>query len=161
MKRIVYLGVKPMKADNVAHTGLTWNRGEILEVEDETKAAKLLEHPHVWADADSDYKLTEVVESEKKSPEPRAMIVPQGGEEVSPYWDPIVIVVPAEIFKSLQDKETVAVFMKPADADAYQAYKEEQEKNKFNPATADKRSKEYKEWAANHPDEAKKLLEAA
>jgi hypothetical protein len=147
-----------MKADNVAHTGLTWNRGEILEIEDEAKAIKLLEHPHVWADADTDYKMLEVPAEEVAAPEPCAMIIPEGGDEVSLYWDPITIVVPATVFKSLQEKETIAVFMKPEEADAYQAYKAA---NAFDPVSADKRSKAYKEWAADHPDEAKKLLEAA
>lgn len=158
MKRVVYIGNKPMKADNVAKTGITWQRGEVVEIENEEQAAKLLEHPHVWADADSDYKLLEVPAEDKPEPEPRAVIVPQGGVEVSPYWDPITIVVPAEIFKSLQDKETIAVFMKSADADAYQAWKESQ---KVDPSTLDKRSKAYKEWAAQNPVEAEKHLEAA
>jgi hypothetical protein len=161
MKHIVYIGHKPLKADSVAKTGLTWQRGEVHEVDDDEKATKLLEHPHVWADADSDYKLLEIPKEEISEPEPKVLIVPQGGTEISPYWDPITIVVPAEVFKSLQDKETIAVFMKPADADAYESYKKEHEEINFDPSTADKRSRLYKDWAAKNPEEAKKHLEAA
>ena len=159
MKRVVYIGTKPLKADNVAKTGITWARGEVQEIENEEQAMKLLEHPHVWADADKDYKLIDIEPTEQVAPEPRVMIVPQGGTEVSPYWDPVTIVVPPEIFTSLQEKETIAVFMKPAEADAYQAWKAEHAA--FDPAKVDKRSRAYKEWAAKNPAEAEKHLEAA
>lgn len=159
MKRVIYIGHKELKADNVAKTGLAWTRGEVHEVEDDLKAAKLLEHPHVWADADTDYKMLELPAEQEPTTEPRAMIVPEGGNEVSPFWEPVVIVVPAEVFRSLQDKETIAVFMKPEDADAFQAWKAEHAV--FDPSTADKRSKVYKEWAAAHPEEAALHLHAA
>jgi hypothetical protein len=166
LKRIIYIGNKPMKADNIAGTGLTWSKGEVHEVEDDAKAAKLLDYAGVWADADTDYKPLETPAEQISAPNPRAMIVPQGGEEVSPFWDPITIVVPAEVFKSLQDKETIAVFMTPDDADAYEAFKnggnvQESNTPEIDPSTLDKRSKAYKEWAAANPDEAAKLLKAA
>ena len=155
MTRIVYIGKKEFKADSVAKTGLTWTRGEIHEVEDEAKAAKLLEHSQVWADADTDYKLAEIPAAEKPEPKPTVLIVPQGGENVSPYWEPVTIVVPAEVFKSLQDKEFVAVFMKPEDADGFQAYKENMKKQS-GPEDLDWTNMYYKE--REEKEELRRLL---
>lgn len=121
--KIVYIGSKPMKADNVAQTGLTWIRGEIHIIEDEVKANKLLEHPHVWADAEKEYSMFEPEVAQPETPEPRVNIVPQGGEDVSQYWDPIVIPVPGEVFNQLTKKEMIAVFMTPENADAFEVWK--------------------------------------
>lgn len=48
MTKIRYVGSKPAKTDNVAGTGLTWGPDEVLEVPPGA-AAKLLQHPDVWA----------------------------------------------------------------------------------------------------------------
>ena len=42
-----YIGIKPVKEDNVARTGLAWTPGQVLEV-DTDKAGLLLKHPDVW-----------------------------------------------------------------------------------------------------------------
>jgi len=44
---IQYIGIRPLKADNVAGTGLTWHRHQIHPVA-ATLAQKLLRHPDVW-----------------------------------------------------------------------------------------------------------------
>ena len=47
MPLVQYVGKKPQKTDNVAHTGLVWTPGEALEVPAEA-ALKLIQHPDVW-----------------------------------------------------------------------------------------------------------------
>jgi len=124
-KRIVYIGRKGMKADNVAQTGLTWTPGEIHEVPDAKKADKLLEYSNVWADADKDYEFVkEPMPPESPEPEPRVQLMPQGGGEASPFWEPVIIVVPNEVFAKLQAHEMEAVFMTPEDADAFAQWKQ-------------------------------------
>jgi len=44
---IQYIGIRPLKADNVAGTGLTWYRHQIHPVA-ATQAQRLLRHPDVW-----------------------------------------------------------------------------------------------------------------
>lgn len=117
--KIVYRGLKEIKADNVAGTGLTWTRAQVHEVEDPVKAAKLLEHPLIWADADGKYELVKA--PEVVPPEPRVSIIPL--ESTSPYWEPVVITVPPDVFERLQKKEIVAVFATPDDADAFADWK--------------------------------------
>lgn len=167
MFKIVYVGLKEQKGDNVAGTGLVWTRGQIHEVEDEDKAAKLLAHPLIWADASQNYEL--VPQPKAVKPEPRVSFVPS--DATGPYWDPIVIPIPAEVFARLQKKELVSTFMTPADADAFAAWKLDQAK--ADDATADvapkntgpaadfskmdKRSREYKEWLATQPQGTKGL----
>ena len=119
--KIVYIGNKEVKADNIAATGLTWTKGEIHEVSDEKKALKLLEHPLIWRDADKPYEL--IPELKAVDPSPRVNLIPQGGENVSPYWEPVTIVVTVEVFKKMQDKSLIAVFMSNEDADAFEKYK--------------------------------------
>lgn len=121
--RIVYVGLKDLKADNVAGTGLVWTRGQIHEVEDAAKAAKLLEHKLIWQDADSKYEL--VPEPKAVPPAPRVSIIPK--DAVSPYWEPVVMAVPEEVFAGLQKKELVAVFMTEVDADKFADWKIEQD----------------------------------
>jgi hypothetical protein len=49
MTQIRYIGLKPVKQDNVANTGLIWNgAGDVHEVADLAAAAKLLSYPLVW-----------------------------------------------------------------------------------------------------------------
>jgi hypothetical protein len=147
MMRIVYVGFKEMKADNVAGTGLVWSRGEIHEVEEEAKVAKLLAHPLIWRDADQPYELMPVPVAVK--PEPRVSIIPVDNQ--APYWEPIVQTVPGDVFDRLQKKELVSVFMTAEDADAFADWKLKQEKALSDTApkntgpAVDKRTKEYKE----------------
>ena len=122
--KIIYVGLKQQKADNVAGTGLVWTRGQIHEVEDAVKAAKLLEHPLIWQDADSKYEM--VPEPKAVAPSPRVSIIPQ--DSVSPYWEPVVMTVPEAVFVGVQKKELVAVFMTNADADRFADWKLEQDK---------------------------------
>lgn len=127
MRKIVYLGHKDRKFDNIAQTGLAWARGEILEVADDKKAEKLLEHADIWADAEKPFQLRPVLAVVAPGLEPRVEILPQGGEFVSATWEPIKLTVPADVFKRLQDKEYVALFVKPEDADAFSAWKNEKD----------------------------------
>jgi len=144
--RIVYVGLKELKADNIAGTGLVWKRGEIHEIEDEAKAEKLLGHHLIWQNADSKYEL--LPEPSVVKPEPRVSVIPVDAS--SPYWEPIVVTVPGDVFDRIQKKELVAVFMAPGDADAYADWKLAQSdtspKN-TGPAVekVDKRKKEYRD----------------
>lgn len=52
MRRVMYIGSKPSKPDNIAGTGLNWTPGQIHEMTDDAKALKLLQHSAVWVDAD-------------------------------------------------------------------------------------------------------------
>lgn len=153
--KIVYVGLKEMKADNIAGTGLVWTRGEIHEVEDPVKAAKLLEHTLIWQNADAKYELLPA--PAVVQPDPRVNIIPSAS--ASPYWEPVVIPVPGDVFARLQKKELVAVFIKADEADAYADWKLARDKQLSDTAPAatgpkvdiskmDKRSKEYKELAA-------------
>jgi hypothetical protein len=119
--KIVYIGSKPNKADNVAKTGLVWTPGEVQEVADEKMAAKLLEHPTIWADASKPYSMHKPMALAPEPPEPKVMLHPD--EPVSGFWDPITIPVPADIFARLQSKELVALFVTEADADAFAEFK--------------------------------------
>lgn len=123
MRKIVYIGNKPQKSDNVAGTGLSWTPGQTHEVEDDKKAEKLLEHTSVWADASKPFEVRKPLAVADAPPPAQVKIIPQGGEEVSVFWEPIVIPVPGHIFKKLQDKELQAVFMSPVDADAFADWK--------------------------------------
>src|SRR5260221_14524254 len=122
MRRIIYLGAKEIKADNVAQTGLTWSRGEVREVVDDKKAELLLKHPRVWADADKEYQLQPEITLAHES-QPMVSIIPQDAGGLSPYWEPVILAVTAEIFTKMQNKEFIAVFMTPDDQDAYAAWK--------------------------------------
>ena len=52
MTKIRYIGAKPVKHDNVADTGLSWHgAGDVQEVVDPAKAAKLLAHSLIWEEA--------------------------------------------------------------------------------------------------------------
>lgn len=52
MTQIRYIGLKPVKTDNVAGTGLIWNgAGAVHEVADPVAAGKLLSYSSVWEDA--------------------------------------------------------------------------------------------------------------
>jgi len=124
-KNIVYIGNRDLKEDNVAATGLVWKRGEKHQVEDEKKAAMLLAHPTVWADADKPFELLPVApEPTPLQPsEPTVQVVPQGGGKVDLHWEPIVFTVPAETFDKVRDKELELVFMSPEDAETFKEWK--------------------------------------
>lgn len=47
MKRITYIGDKPVKTDTVTRSGLRWGPGETLDVDD-LVASQLLKYPDVW-----------------------------------------------------------------------------------------------------------------
>lgn len=125
--QVVYVGLKEIKADNIAQTGLIWKRGEVHDVADEKKAAKLLEHPLIWQDVSG--KKSEEIEAlllpefVAVAPEPRVSFVQESGD--SPFWDPHVVVVPEEILKKLQSKELEAYFLTPEDADLFSLWKKE------------------------------------
>ena len=126
MKRIVYVGAKEQKGDNIAQTGLHWSRGQIHEVADDKKADMLLAHTSTWKDADQPYDLAPAISLASAPPEPKVSIIPHGGQEVSPFWEPVVITVQGETFMKLKDKALIAVFMTKEDADAYDTWKLDQ-----------------------------------
>lgn len=123
--QIAYIGIKEIKGDNIAQTGLVWTRGQVHEVADEKKSLKLLEHSLIWAKVDgkSAEEIAGLMVQELKAvpPEPRASFIPDA--PASPYWEPFVTVVPEEVLKKLQAKELVPVFMSEADADAFGEWK--------------------------------------
>lgn len=129
MKKIVYIGHKEIKADNVAQTGVVWTRGQVQEIVDDKKAEVLLKHPLIWKDADGKKpeEIQELLlpELAAVAPEPRVSIIPQG--DTSPYWEPVVVPVPADVFTKLQTKDLVAVFMTSEDADAFAEWKLERD----------------------------------
>lgn len=127
-KKIVYIGPRDIKEDNVASTGLIWTHGEIHEVTDEKKAAMLLAHPTVWADAEKDYKVTPMVHAEPQKAEPLIHIIPQGGEKVDLHWQPIPVPVDADTYNRVRDKELDVYFMSAEDAEAFKAFKGERVK---------------------------------
>lgn len=143
--RIVYLGTKEVKGDNVAKTGLVWSRGQILEVEEPEKAAKLLEYPEIWADAEKDYTLAEPPKPREQNPQ--VNVIPQ--DATSPYWEPVVIPIPGDVFKQVQEKSLIPVFMTPEDADAFSAWKRERDdtapRNTGPIPKVDKRTKGYRQ----------------
>ena len=115
--RIVYIGNKEQKGDNVAHTGLIWTPGQIHTVEDEKKAEKLLEHSHVWADADRPYEMIKPLAL--ASTEPKVTFIADG----EPLLDPVTIVLPLDVFKKLQSNELAPVFMTSESAESFEVWK--------------------------------------
>lgn len=112
MKRVVYVGMKPQKGDNVAKTGLTWKRGEVLEIEDE-KAAKLFEHPDIWRDADEKYDLR--TPEDIKPPTPVVKIEVPGAKFDVPQS--------AEVVSAIARGEMRAVFMTPDEEKSFEEWK--------------------------------------
>lgn len=119
--KIVYIGHKDQKGDNLAGTGLVWTRGEVHEVADEKKAAKLIEHKLVWANADgkSPEEITAMLLPELQSIMSNPTVRFTSKEPEFTHWEPYVLPVPGHILKGLQDKSLEAVFMSPEDADKY------------------------------------------
>jgi hypothetical protein len=119
MRKIVYIGTKEQKGDNVAQTGLVWTRGQIHEVLDDKKADKLLEHPHVWADAESKYEMVpEMALVPKEAPAPKVSLIVEG----QPLLD-YTLSVDADVVTQLNAGTLIAVFMSPVDADDFDAWK--------------------------------------
>lgn len=127
-KKIVYIGPRDIKEDNIAGTGLIWTHGETHEVADEKKAAMLLAHDTVWADAEKPHKIANMVHAEPVKSEPSIHIVPQGGEKLDLHWQPIIVATDSETFSRVRDKELDVFFMTPEDAQGFKAYKAEHEK---------------------------------
>lgn len=142
MKKVVYVGTKEIKADNISGTptspgtGLVWTRGQVHEIQDEKKADRLLEHPLVWRDAsnlsDADIAALLLPELKAVPPEPRVSFIPE--TSATPYLEPAVVVVPEDVLKKLQAKELVPVFMTDADADAFAEWKLERDTRPSAPA---------------------------
>ena len=145
--KIVYLGNKEIKADNVAASGLVWTRGQIHEVEDAVKAAKLLEHPLIWADAGKEYELLPQLAAVSEKPVAKFIA------KDSPFLDSFILQVPDEILKQLHDKSLIPVFMTTADADAdadaFAEWKLERD-TRPDAEPTDKRTKEWKDWSTRH-----------
>lgn len=124
--KIVYVGHKEIKSDNVAQSGLIWKRGEVHEIADPLKAAKLIEHKLIWQNADGKKpeEIAAMVLPEIKAvpPEPRVHFIPSESE--NPFWDPIVVTVPGELYVKLREKQIQAVFITPEDADLFKEWKE-------------------------------------
>ena len=133
--KIVYVGTKEVKGDNVAATGLTWRRGEVHEVMDEKKCAKLLEHKLIWQNADgkSAKQIEAMLLPELKAlpPDPIVRVIPNDDA----FMDAFVLPVPVAVLRELHNKTLTAVFMKPVDADAFADWKLE---NDTRPDTAPK-----------------------
>jgi hypothetical protein len=117
--KIVYIGLKDIKADNVAGTGLFWKRGDIHEVADPAKAAKLLEHKLIWANADEKYEM--IPEPTIIPSVPRVQFFPAKSD--APYWEPIILTVSPETFEKLRAKELTAIFVEQGEVDEFAEWK--------------------------------------
>lgn len=112
--KIVYVGTKPQKADNVAETKLIWTPGQIHEVADDLKAAKLLTYQDIWADADKPYKVRDPSEAPKPLPPAVTVTVP-GARFVIGKTD--------EEIREIAAERLIPVFMTKADAEAFELWK--------------------------------------
>jgi hypothetical protein len=125
---IIYVGLKNLKGDNIAGTGLTWARGQIHKVEDEKKAALLLKHDLVWRDAtgksEEETQAMLIQPPAEVPPEPRVSILSEGNRAA--FADPFIIVVPDEVFLKLRVNELTAVFMTDDQADAFKRWQDAQ-----------------------------------
>lgn len=146
--KIVYVGHKEQKGDNVAATGLVWRRGEIHEVEDSAKAAKLLEHGLIWrdatgkSDAEIGAMLLPVLAPVKETPVVKILPTDSG-------VDSFIVKAPSDVLLRLHAKELTVVFMSEADADAFADWKLNHDTSPQNtgptPEKVDKRTREYKQ----------------
>ena len=127
--KIVYVGRKSQKGDNVAGTGLIWAPGDVHEVADAKKANQLIEHKGVWADADKPYELAKEPARAEAGLEPRVEILPTGGA-MPGNWEPIRETVDKDVFQKLQSGELTLLFVTPEDADAFSAWKKRQPEKK-------------------------------
>lgn len=123
MRQVVYIGLKEIKGDNVAATGLTWKRGEVRQVDDDKKAGLLLQHPLIWGDATgkNEKEIAAMMLPEFKAVEPvPAVNVVEDGAKV---WDPFTVPVPPDVLAKVRSGDLIPVFMTEADADGYAAWK--------------------------------------
>lgn len=125
---IVYVGLKDLKGDNLAGTGLTWARGQIHKVEDEKKCALLLKHDLIWRNATGkspeEVKAMLIQPPAEVPPEPRVSIISEGNRAA--FADPFIIVVPDDVFQKLRVNELTAVFMSDDQADAFKRWQDAQ-----------------------------------
>jgi hypothetical protein len=123
MKKIVYVGLKEIKGDNVAQTGLTWARGQVRDVVDDAKAVLLLKHPLIWQDASgkNEKEIAALLLPEFKAvaPIPAVNVVAEGAA----VWDPFTVPVPNDVLGKVRAGELIPVFMTEADADGYADWK--------------------------------------
>ncbi len=133
MKKILYIGLKQVKNDNVAETKLVWTRGAVVEVHDDTKAAKLCEHTDIWRDvtgkspAEIKAMLRPIpLPTLAEAPKPRVQVQPHGGsDDASPFWDPIVVTVDAKLFADLQDGKCDVMIVTKEDIKLFERWKKE------------------------------------
>lgn len=118
MRKVAYIGLKATKSDNVAGTGLTWERGQVHTVEDDAKAAKLLEHKNVWVDGADETNI--ILLQPPKTVEAPPMIGFTTGNIAHP---PIMRTIEPEVYEKLQKGDLVEVFMTPADFDQFSAWR--------------------------------------
>lgn len=111
MRKVVYVGAKPLKTDNVAGTGLSWKRGEILEVEDDAKAEKLLSYAGIWADAEQPYQMQPTLSVVEAKPEISERTAEPTVEFVADGHEPVTFMVSAEVLQKLREQELIPVFM--------------------------------------------------
>lgn len=128
MKKIVYVGNKETKGDNVAGTGLVWRRGEVHEIADDIKCAKLLDHSTIWRDA-TDKDPAQI--SGMLLPELRAVATPpsvhlMANEATGLSWKPIVIEISADEYSKLAAGTYDTYFMSKTDAALFSAWKLQQ-----------------------------------
>lgn len=131
--RIVYVGAKLVKNDNICGTKLSWSRGEVLDITDDKISMKLLEHPDIWRDA-SNKSHAEIKamllplpsSTPVEAPKPRLQMQPQGGSDASPFWDPIVIPIDEQTFRDLQNKKCDIMFVEPGDVKLFNDFKKAQ-----------------------------------
>ena len=112
--KVVYIGLKPQKGDNVAGTKLVWAPGQVHEIEDEKIAAKLVEHADIWADAAKPYKLLEQGDP-SRAPLPSVTITVPGAK--------FTVEEPPEVLSRIAQGELVAVFMTKEDRALFDEWK--------------------------------------
>lgn len=162
--KIVYIGHKEVKGDNVAATGLTWTRGQVQEVADEKKAAKLCEHKLIWKCVDGlkDKDIQALLLPELKAvvPDPVVRVIPEGDA----FMEPFVMAVPVDMLRELHNKTLTAVFMKSADADAFADWRLERDTRpedtapvNTGPAVAPEKKADKKPAAGLEPAGGKKV----
>ena len=118
MRKVAYIGLKPTKSDNVAGTGLTWQRGQVHDIVDDAKAAKLLEHKNVWVDGSDETKIVLL-----QAPEPVALPAQVVFTTGRTDQAPIIETVDDQVYAMLQTKALVPVFMSVEDYDQFRAWK--------------------------------------
>ena len=112
--KVVYIGLKPQKGDNVAGTQLVWAPGQVHEIADEKIAAKLVEHADIWADAAKPYKLLEQGDP-SRAPLPSVTITVPGAK--------FIVEEPPEVLSGIAQGALIAVFMTKEDRALFEEWK--------------------------------------